>query len=235
MGAFRPDSRPVAIVCAMPADPGKSISDYSTLAPGYDRRTRLTDAVRLEAVAALDLHPGDTVLDVACGTGFCFPAILERIGPEGRLLAFDSSPELLAQARARADERTRLFESTAEKADLGRKPNALLFSYTHDVLQSEVALDNLLGQAAAGARIAACGSVLWPAWAWPVNAWLRARHRQYITNMESFDRPWVKLAPRLENFKVARRGPGWRYLASGRVSFPGTSSSNASAEKTAPA
>jgi SAM-dependent methyltransferase len=203
----------------MPADPGKSISDYSALAAGYDRRTRLTDAVRLEAVAALDLRPGDTVVDVACGTGFCFSAILERIGPDGRLLAFDSSPELLAQARARAAglANVLVFEASGESARLEQKPNAILFSYTHDILQSQAALDNLLAQAPPRARIAACGSVLWPWWGWPVNAWLRARHRGYIANMENFDRPWAKLERRLEDFRVARRGPGWRYLASGRL------------------
>ena len=66
-------------------------------------------------------------------------------------------------------------------------------------------------------RASACGSVLWPWWGWPVNAWLRARHRHYITNMENFDRPWAKLEARLADFRVARRGPGWRYLASGRL------------------
>ena len=212
------------IVCAMPADPGKSLSDYKALAAGYDRRTRLTEAVRLEAVSALDLRPGDVVVDVACGTGFCFLPILERIGAAGRLLAFDSSPDLLAQARARAAERSNvsIFEAFGEKADLKQsKPDAILFSYAHDILQSEAALDNLLGQAAPGARVAACGSVLWPAWAWPlsfpVNAWLRVRHHGYITNMANFDRPRIELAARLENFRVARRGPGWRYLASGRL------------------
>ncbi len=215
MGACGPDSRPEAIVCAMPADQGKSRSDYRELAPGYDGRTRLTDAIRLEAVAALELRPGDTVLDVACGTGFCFPAILDRIGPQGLLLGFDSSPDLLSQARSRAAANVRIFESAAENARLEKQPNAVLFSYAHDVLQSEAALENLLGQAAPGARVAACGSVLWPSWAWPVNAWLRARHRGYMTNMENFDRPWVKLALRLDGFRVARRGPGWRYLAAG--------------------
>ena len=204
----------------MPTDPEKSVSEsvanYGALAVGYDRRTRLTDAVRLEAVAALGLRRGDTVVDVACGTGFCFPAILERIGPEGRLVAFDSSPDLLEQARAKASNGL-VFESTAEKAKLPAKANAFLFSYAHDVLQSEAALDNLFAQAAPGARVAACGSVLWPWWGFPVNAWLRARHRGYITNMENFDRPWIKLARRLDGFRVVRRGPGWRYLASGRL------------------
>lgn len=199
-------------------------ADYRSLADGYDRRTRLTEAVRLEAVAALDLRPGDLAVDVACGTGFCFPAILERIGPRGRLIAFDSSPDLLEQARRRVagNGNAFIFEARAENADLtGSKPNAILFSYAHDVLQSEAALDNLLGQAAPGARVAACGSVLWPRWGGPLsfvtNAWLRARHRSYITNMENFDRPWAKLARRLEHFRVARRGPGWRYLASGTL------------------
>lgn len=220
MGPAAPDSRAAAIVCAMPADPGKSVSDYRAVAPGYDRRTRLTDAVRLETVAALELRPGDTVLDAACGTGFCFLPILERIGEHGRLIAFDSSPDLLAQARSRIHGHANvvLIEAFAEKADLIQsKPGAILFSYAHDILQSDAALDNLFAQAAAGARVAACGSVLWPWWGWPVNAWLRARHRGYITNPENFDRPWARLERRLESFRVARRGPGWRYLASGRL------------------
>jgi len=85
-------------------------------------------------------------------------------------------------------------------------------------MQSETALDNLLSQARPGARVVACGTVLWPRWGWPVNAWLRLRHRRYITGMENFDRPWAKLAPRLADFRVEILWPpGWRYLASGRL------------------
>ena len=215
----------------MPSNPQKSAADYRALAAAYDRRTRLIDAVRREAVAALELRPGDSVLDVGCGTGFCFAPVLDRIGPQGRLLAFDPSPDLLNQARARVAEagwrNVELVESEAEAIRFAEtRPAALLFSYTHDVLQSKAALDNLLGQAAAGARVALCGSVLWPGWAWPlsvpVNAYLRATHRRYITNLENFDRPWAKIAPRLKDFRVARRGPGWRYLASGRLRGSGT-------------
>jgi SAM-dependent methyltransferase len=177
-------------------------------------------------VAALALRQGEVVLDVACGTGFCFAPILERIGPQGVLIAFDTSPALLDQARARIEsagwKNVMLMEATAEEARMyAARPAALLFSYAHDVLQSDDALNNLLGQAAQGARVAMCGSVLWPAWAVPfnlgVNAWLRHRHRHYIANPENFDRPWAKIACRLRDFRVARRGPGWRYLASGQL------------------
>jgi demethylmenaquinone methyltransferase/2-methoxy-6-polyprenyl-1,4-benzoquinol methylase len=206
----------------MRADRARSVTDYARLAAGYDRRTRLINEVRLRAVAALRLQPGDVVLDAGCGSGFCFAPALEAIGPAGRLLAFDHSPELLAIARARVAQagwsNVELMEGAAETVRLGASAEALLFSYVHDVMQSEAALDNLLAQAKAGARVAACSTKLWPWWGAPVNGYLRATHLRYITNMENFEQPWAKLAPRLAEFRVAVQWPpGWRYVATGRV------------------
>ena len=206
----------------MPADQARSVADYARLATDYDRRTRLIDAMRLRAVAALRLRPGEVVLDAGCGTGFSFAPVLEAIGTRGRLLAFDHSPELLAVARTRVAQHgwrnVTLREGPAATVRFDASADALLFSYVHDVLQSEAALDNLLSQARPGARVVACGTVLWPWWGAPVNAWLRARHRRYITNMENFAQPWAKLAARLTGLQVeVRWPPGWRYLAAGRL------------------
>ena len=75
---------------------------------------------------------------------------------------------------------------------------------------------HMFAQAKAGARVAMCGTKLWPAWGVPMNWYLRATHRHYITNMQNFDRPWAKLAPRLARFGVeVQWPPGWRYLAIG--------------------
>lgn len=56
-------------------------------------------AIRRRAVAATRAVPGARVLEVACGTGRNFQYIEERIGPEGRLVGFDLSPEMLSSAR----------------------------------------------------------------------------------------------------------------------------------------
>ena len=45
-------------------------------------------------------QPGEVILDVGCGTGRNFERIRERIGPAGRLIGIEQSPEMLARARA---------------------------------------------------------------------------------------------------------------------------------------
>ena len=67
-------------------------------APGYPQR-----AQRLRAVQALALHPGDTVVDIACGTGLNFPVIERVIGPNGRIVGVDLTDAMLAHARDRID------------------------------------------------------------------------------------------------------------------------------------
>ena len=60
-------------------------------------------AYRLRAVELLRLKRGDCVVDLGCGTGLNFDFLTERIGPEGRLIGVDISPEMLAGARERAE------------------------------------------------------------------------------------------------------------------------------------
>jgi ubiquinone/menaquinone biosynthesis C-methylase UbiE len=67
-------------------------------APGYPH-----PAQRRRAVDALRLRPGDSVIDVACGTGLNFAPIEDAIGPDGRILGIDLTDAMLAQAEDRRD------------------------------------------------------------------------------------------------------------------------------------
>jgi ubiquinone/menaquinone biosynthesis C-methylase UbiE len=58
-------------------------------------------AQRRRALKALRLRPGDTVVDLACGTGQNFPLIEHAIGPAGRIIGVDLTDAMLAQARRR--------------------------------------------------------------------------------------------------------------------------------------
>lgn len=123
---------------------------YRRLVGVYDRRIALIAPLRRRVVNRLGLSAGETCLDVACGTGINFGLIEARIGPAGRLIGVDLSPEMLARAGERvASEGWRnvsLVEANVEEAALPSAPDAVLFSLTHDVLQMPGGLAKIFEQ-----------------------------------------------------------------------------------------
>jgi SAM-dependent methyltransferase len=79
---------------------------YSRWARWYDSLARNAPGVRrlrAETVAALDLSPGDTVVDLGCGTGANLGYLRDRVGPEGRVVGVDAAPGAVARARDHVD------------------------------------------------------------------------------------------------------------------------------------
>ncbi|TFH66017.1 MAG: methyltransferase domain-containing protein, partial [Gemmatimonadales bacterium] len=81
---------------------------YRKRARNYDRAMWLYRATgfritryRQETVQALSLAPGDTVVDLACGTGLNFPFLYQAVGPTGRIVGVDLTDAMLQRARAR--------------------------------------------------------------------------------------------------------------------------------------
>jgi len=203
------------------ADLDRALEHYRDLAPQYDYATRRIDGVRALAIAALHLKPGDVVLDAGCGTGFCFEMIEQAIGPTGHVIGIEPSPEMLARGRGRLEDagwkNVTLLNTSGEAAELPRAPDAILFSYAHDLIQSKTGLDNLFRQSQPGARVAACGTQLFPWWLAPGNWYLRYSHRGYISNFDGFGAPWRFLSGYLDDFSAKRQWPGERYIAQGRL------------------
>jgi demethylmenaquinone methyltransferase/2-methoxy-6-polyprenyl-1,4-benzoquinol methylase len=196
---------------------------YSRLAGSYDAETRFITGIRRLAIETLALKEGETVVDCACGTGWCLPELARRVGVHGRVLGFDASPDMLALARQRVEAlalgNVALQQACGATAHFSRAPDALLFSYAHDVLQSRASLARLFAQARPGARLVAVGTQLFPPWFWPGNAYLRYTHRATITNFENFDRPWRLLPEFCERWSVRRCSPGSRYQFQGVLRF----------------
>jgi ubiquinone/menaquinone biosynthesis C-methylase UbiE len=74
----------------------------------------LFDSWAQRLVQAADLAQGQTVLDVACGTGVVARAAAERVGPSGTVVGLDRNEAMLAVAgRLRPDLQWRLGEASA--------------------------------------------------------------------------------------------------------------------------
>jgi acyl dehydratase/ubiquinone/menaquinone biosynthesis C-methylase UbiE len=193
---------------------------YRGVAAGYDRGTAWLEPYRHRAVSQLRLQPGDVVLDVGCGTGLNFEPIQAAIGPRGRLIGIEPSPEMLAIARARVEEagwaNVTLLEASAEEAAIPGPVDAVLLAFTHDVVQSPEALANVLGQARAGGRVAAAGPK-WTAFAPQLNPLVWQVARQYVTTFEGFRRPWAELARAVPDLTVEEGFFGCVYVAWGAL------------------
>jgi demethylmenaquinone methyltransferase/2-methoxy-6-polyprenyl-1,4-benzoquinol methylase len=97
-------------------------------APGYPQRTQ-----RLRAVRALGLRAGDTVIDMACGTGLNFPLLERVVGPDGRIVGVDLTDAMLARAQDRIEtngwSNISLVQADAADFDFPTEVDAILSTY----------------------------------------------------------------------------------------------------------
>lgn len=210
-----------------PSGPGRrpdaslSVAKYRARAASYDLELLAFEPVRRESIALLDVQPGDTVLDVGCGTGLSFAPLRARLGPAGRIVGIDPSPEMLALARQRVAangwNRIELLEATAREAPLQGRADAALFHFTHDVLRDPDALDHVLAHLKPGAHVVASGLQWAPPWMLPTNLFVLGAALYSVTCMEGLAQPWTMLGKRLRQLEVRSRGMGGIYIATGRV------------------
>ena len=203
-------------------DRDAALEQYRRRASIYDRELAFFEPIRRLAVARLELRPGDVVFDVGCGTGLSLAMLRKGVGPKGRIVGIEQSPEMVEQARRRVAgarwARVTLMCSPVEDAGLRVRADAALFHFTHDILQRPEAIANVLGNLKPGARVVASG-LKWAA-PWllrPVNWLVLPAALRSVTSLDGMDRPWQLLQEQLGRMKVEPRLLGGAYVASGAL------------------
>lgn len=179
---------------------------YRRHAQDYDASAVRTQALRRRVIARLGLRPGDVVLDAGCGTGLSIEALSLAVGPQGRVIGVESSPQMLLLARQRVLQarlvNVTLIEVPLESARWAWPADALLFNYVHDILRSPPALESAMRQSRPGARIAAAGIKHPPRWLDPLRLYRRFKSRACYTHYEGLDAPWDLLARHVPDLQI---------------------------------
>lgn len=207
LGAHAPGAKPLRLKRLAPlttradaASITRSNHQYAKLAKEYDASTPRIEALRDVAHHWLALREGDTVIDVGCGTGKSLQFLSRAVGSSGRVIAIEPCREMMDVARHRVEigamQNVELIEDevcAAIRTVTRQSVDALLLMFTHDVLQSQAAIDALLATCKPGARVALAGGKLFTGPLSLLNPWVEWRQRPYCTTFENYDAPWRKL------------------------------------------
>ena len=164
---------------------------YGRWARLYDliaRRTPGIPALRRRAAAACRLEPGDTVVEMGCGTGANLPYLRERVGPEGTVVGVDFTRPVLERAReataeydnvhvVRGDATKPPFAGAEDDGPVGESDvDALLATFVVGMLEDPAgAVDDWCDLVGPGGRVVLANAARSEEWyAPPVNAVFRA-------------------------------------------------------------
>lgn len=207
---------------------------YQQRASRYDLVVRLFDVFawfgfnvsgwRLQAISALNLKPGDTVVDVGCGTGLNFPLLYQAVTSTGKIIAVDLSDAMLDQARqaiaANKWANIQLVCADAAQFVFPPKVDAIVSAFTLTLVPGcERVISNAFAALAPGGRLVILDM------SWPKYCPLWWRHvlfflRSYGVTADTLRRrPWEivqkSMKELLQDFSQKQFWFGFFYLACG--------------------
>ena len=209
---------------------------YRRTAPFYDLALLAYRLIgvrrrRREAVRALQLQSGDTVVDMGCGTGLNFDLLHEAVGPAGRIVGVDLSGAMLQQAHRRVRRagwrNVRLVEADLATYEFPSETKGALATFAlemvpeyHDIVRC------VADRLAPGGRLALFGLKVpehWPEWLLRLAVWLNkpfGASRDYAAL-----RPWESVRRHMDAVTCRELYFGAAYLAVGERPREGASRS----------
>lgn len=201
---------------------------YRKRAPRYDITSRLyalagyrMDAYRRRGIDSLHLQPGDTVVDIGCGTGANLARLERSVGRTGVIIGIDQSAEMLAQAglhaRRQGWSNVKLVETDAAGYAFPERVAGILSTYALTLVPS---YDDVIRRGAyaliPGGRFVVVDIKVPRAWPDPMLRLVaRLCHPFGVTLAQGARHPWESLARHLRLVVMEERYLGTTYIAAG--------------------
>jgi len=191
---------------------------------GYRERT-----YRRAAVQQLKLNPGDTVLELACGTGLNFPLYQQYIGLEGQIIGVDITDAMLDQARKRVTKanwkNVTLINQDASFFEPDSKVDAVISTYALSLIPDvRQVLFNIEKMLLPKGRLTLLDLQIpddWPNWFSDIAVNLMKPFA--ITDEWVVQRPWETIVETVtelfEGVKISQQYFGLSYIISGQKSL----------------
>ncbi len=191
----------------------------------YRQQARIYDATRWmflhgrsAAVDCLALTPGDSVLEVGCGTGLNLSRLARCVGPEGQVVGVDFSPAMLARARQRIGRhqlaQVLLVEQDAARLRIETAFHAALFSYSITMIPDwPAALSRVADHLRPGGRVVVLDFGRFEGWPTPAQ-----RFAQWVLNLHHVRTDLAveqALNERFVEVRMTSHRGGYYFIASG--------------------
>ena len=178
---------------------------------------------RRETVDALSLKPGDTVVDLACGTGLNFPLLEEVVKEEGQIIGVDLTDAMLDRARERVQaagwQNVDLVQADLAQYSFPSEVAGILSTFAISLIPE---YDKVLRRGSAALRAGGRMAIFdlkkpkhWPDWLFRFTAWL---NKPFGVSVEVADRhPWESISRYLQKVLFREYYFGYLYLSVGEA------------------
>lgn len=178
-------------------------------------------AYRKKAVAALDLKPGDTVVEIGCGTGLNFSLLQRAVGDAGKITGVDLTEAMLDAARRRIERKgwsnVELVRCDAADYDFPVGINGILSTFALTLCPDYDGVIRRGAQALApGGRFVIADLRLPTGWSGKLLPLLLPFFRPFGVTRDLADRhPWESLKKHFDETTMREMYFGYTYIAGG--------------------